>query len=72
MKEKPRINYVTHLPDLMTPAHYNAAHQQKVIRFQLKLGDEGLEIIGDSPYPGLLEELLESLEPEAVEMMLCG
>lgn len=72
MKEKPQIHYVTHLPDLMTPAHYNVAHQRKIIRFQLKLGDEGLEIIGDSPYPGLLEELLESLGPEAIEMMLCG
>jgi hypothetical protein len=30
------------------------------------------EIIGDSPYPHLLEELLTKLGPAAVEMMLCG
>lgn len=72
MKEKLQIAYVGDLPDLMTPEHYHDAHQRKIIRFQLKVGDEGLEIIGDSPYPGLVDELLESLGPEVIERVLCG
>lgn len=69
---KPAVTYVNHLPDLMTWKDYEAAHQQKVVRLCLKVTDEGLEIIGDSPYPCLLEELLEALGPRAIEMMLCG
>jgi len=33
---------------------------------------EGLEIIGDSPYPEQLDELLARLSPADVEMALCG
>ncbi len=72
MIEKPKTTYVNHLPDLMTWDDYEVADQRKQIRVQLTVTDEGLEIIGDSPYPHLLEALLEALGPEAIEMMLCG
>lgn len=72
MSEKPKTTYVNHLPDLMTWDDYEAADRQKRVRFRLTVTDDGLEIIGDSPYPHLLEELLQALEPEVIEMMLCG
>ena len=72
MTEPAKINYVDHLPDLMTWEDYESAHGQKLLRLRLRVTDDGLEIIGDSPYPHDLEELLAALGPEAIEMMLCG
>ncbi len=72
MPEKPGIKYTDHIPDLMTWEDYEVAHRRKLVRIRLQVTEEGLEIIGDSPYPHLLEELLEALGPEAIEMMLCG
>jgi hypothetical protein len=66
------IRYVPHLPDLMTWDDYRGAHREKRLRFRLTVTENGLEILGDSPYPQLLEELLAALGPEAMEMMLCG
>ena len=71
-EKKPTIEYVEHIPDLMTWADYEAAHQRKIIRVRLQVTDNGLEIIGDSAYPHLLEQLLEALDPETISMMLCG
>lgn len=72
MPKKSTIKYINHLPDLMTWDDYERADCRKQIRFRLTVTDEGLEIIGDSPYPHLIEELLESLGPDVIEMMLCG
>lgn len=52
---KPQIKYVAHLPDLMTWDDYEAADRRRRIRLRLSVTDEGLEILGDSPYPRLLE-----------------
>ena len=72
MAEEPTPSYVGHIPDLMTWDDYEVAHERKLIRFRLTVTDQGLEIIGDSPYPHLLEELLRKLDPAVIEMMLCG
>jgi hypothetical protein len=56
----------------MTWDDYEVSHERKLVRFRLTVTDNGLEIIGDSPYPHLLEELLAKLDPAMVEMMLCG
>jgi FtsH ternary system-associated peptide len=69
---KPAIVYVEHLPDLMTTEDYETADTHQRIRIRLAVTDEGLQILADSPYPELLEEWLEQLDPEAIEMMLCG
>jgi len=71
MRNKNAVTYVTHLPDLMTPEDYRADREKKV-RFQLRITDEGIEIHGDSPYPHLLDELLEALEAKEIEKVLCG
>ena len=68
----PNAAYVGHIPDLMTWDDYEVSHERKLVRFRLTVTDQGLEIIGDSPYPHLLEELLAKLDPSVVEMMLCG
>ena len=72
MSDQPTPTYVNHIPDLMTWDDYEVSHERKLIRFRLTVTDNGLEIIGDSPYPHLLEELLAQLDPAVVEMMLCG
>ncbi len=72
MRNEDRVKYVNHIPDLMTWDDYEDVDTKKVVRFQLRVTDDGLEIIGDSPYPHLLEELLAKLDPKVVEMMLCG
>ena len=72
MNEKPVIRFTDHLPDLITPDDYETARQHKTVRFRLRVTNEGIEILGDSSYAGLLENLLTELDPEAIEMMLCG
>ncbi len=72
MSDQPTPTYVNHIPDLMTWDDYEVSHERKLVRFRLTVTDNGLEIIGDSPYPHLLEELLAKLDPAMVEMMLCG
>ncbi len=67
-----KIKYVEHIPDLMDWDDYEVADKKKVVRVQLRVTDEGLEIIGDSPYPHLLEDLLAGIDPKVLEMMLCG
>ena len=57
MPTSPNTVYVDHLPDLMTWDDYAVTHERKLVRFQLKVTDQGLEILGDSPYPHLLEAL---------------
>lgn len=72
MLEKPTTTYVSSIPDLMTWDDYEVSHERKCIRFRLTITDQGLEIIGDSPYPHLLEQMLAKLDPAEIEMMLCG
>lgn len=72
MSKNLNIEYVDHIPELITWTDYETAHQKKQVRLQLTVTDKGLEIVGDSPYPHELEELLAALGPEAIEMMLCG
>jgi len=64
--------YVQHLPDLMTAADYEDPPDRRRLRFRIGTSDSGVEILGDSMHPAALEELLSSLEPEAIERMLCG
>jgi hypothetical protein len=64
--------YVPYLPDLMTWEDYARSHCQKTIRIRLRVTDQGLEVLGDSPYPQDLEKILAALEPQVIEQMLCG
>ncbi len=72
MTVQTRHSFVAHLPDLMEPADHETAHERKLLRVRLLQTDVGIEIIGDSAYPDLLDELLARLDPASTEIMLCG
>jgi hypothetical protein len=72
MPEPSEVVYVGHIPDLMTWDDYEVSHRRRLVRLRLTITEEGVEIIGDSPYPHLLEKLLAELDAKKVEMMLCG
>ncbi len=70
-KENLKIKYVTHLPDLIQPEDYSEAERKK-IRLQIRITDDGIEILGDSMYPQLLEKLLGEAGAEEILGVLCG
>jgi hypothetical protein len=72
MPVQPEVRFVEHLPDLMTWDDYAVADRKRTVRIRLVVADGRIEVLGDSPYPHLLEELLAGLGPKAIEMMLCG
>ncbi|MET0649055.1 MAG: radical SAM-modified peptide, FtsH ternary system-associated [Pyrinomonadaceae bacterium] len=67
----PRHRFVDHLPDLITVEDYRTPEQKRV-RVRITITDEGVEILGDSMYAALLEELLARTGAAEVERMLCG
>ena len=68
----PPIRFVSHLPDLMTPEDYLHDPEPKKLRIRISFTDKGIEILGDSRYVPLLEELLAQAGAKEIEMMLCG
>ncbi len=68
----PKTRFVSHLPDLIEEEDYLESTEQKKIRLRIDLTDEGVEILGDSMYAHLVEELLAQLGAEEIERMLCG
>lgn len=73
MDEKlPRIRFVSGLPDLITAADDPDPSGRKRVRVRISCSDEGIEIIGDSLYESVLEELLIKMGAEEIEKMLCG
>jgi FtsH ternary system-associated peptide len=68
----PRTRFIDHLPDLITEADYLESPDQQKIRVCINLNDEGVEILGDSMYARLVEDMLTQLGAEEIERMLCG
>jgi FtsH ternary system-associated peptide len=66
-----RVRFVSHLPDLITDADYQEP-ERKRIRVRLAITPEGIEILGDSMYAPLIEELLAKTGAKEIERMLCG
>ncbi len=71
MDDEPRIKHVPYLPDLMKGEDYVSIERRRV-RLRIRITDEGIEVLGDSAYPGILEDLLRDLDPAEIEMVLCG
>ena len=67
-----QVRFVDSIPDLIQPEDYAADPEGRLVRVELRLTPEGLEILADAQRPALLEELLEALEGVEVEQMLCG
>lgn len=64
--------FVPHLPDLIKETDYASDPAGKRVRLQLKVTENGIEILGDSVCPETLEKLLEQLGSDTIEQMLCG
>ncbi|MGK7874146.1 MAG: radical SAM-modified peptide, FtsH ternary system-associated [Xenococcaceae cyanobacterium] len=69
---RPKTRFVPHLPDLITEEDYLDSPEQQKIRVRIELTDQGVEILGDSMYAHLVEELLTQLGADEIERMLCG
>jgi hypothetical protein len=67
----PRLRFVGHLPDLITDADY-LEPERKRVRLRITVTDDGIEILADSMYAPLLEELLGRAGADEIERMLCG
>ncbi|MDM8515093.1 hypothetical protein QUF76_02750 [Desulfobacterales bacterium HSG16] len=66
-----QTHFVSKLPDLMGPEDYPESDRKK-IKIQIRMTDSGIEILGDSMYPHLLEELLSGTGAKKIEGVLCG
>ncbi|MCP4663126.1 MAG: hypothetical protein GY856_47655 [bacterium] len=64
--------FVEHLPDLIHPQDYSSDPEGRRVRLRIRPSADGVEVLGDAMRPAVLEELLEELEPEEIEQMLCG
>jgi hypothetical protein len=71
-ESRPAVRFVAHLPDLMKPEDYAAPPGVKKVRVRISVTDEGVEILSDSPYPALLEDLLAQAGVDEMEKVLCG
>ena len=71
---KPQIRprFVAPLPDLITAQDYAAPPGVRKVRLRITLTGQGVEILADSPYPALLEDLLAQAGADEVERVLCG
>lgn len=71
MKNEPKTRYVQTLPDLITPEEYDRTDVRKV-KIQIRITPGGVEILGDSMYPHILEKLLVDAGAREMEGVLCG
>ncbi|MBN2332420.1 MAG: hypothetical protein JXO49_12600 [Deltaproteobacteria bacterium] len=69
---KPRVRFVSQLPDLMVPDDYRQGGSGKKVRIQINPSGEGLEILGDTMHIDELERLLAAVGATTVERVLCG
>lgn len=74
MTETIRTKYrlVPDLPDLIDEENYCDPATDSIIRIQISSGKDGIEILGDSPLPARLEQLLMSLGPQQIDKTPCG
>lgn len=63
---------VEHIPDLIQPEEYDRHPEGRLVRISIRVDGEGVQVLGDAFRPELLEKLLETLGPDAIEQMLCG
>ncbi|CAM5395491.1 radical SAM-modified peptide, FtsH ternary system-associated [Streptomyces griseomycini] len=63
---------VEHIPDLIQPEEYDRHPEGRLVRISIRVDGEGVQVLGDAFRPELLERLLETLGPDAIEQMLCG
>jgi hypothetical protein len=67
-----QYRFVPHLPDLIEPADYRRDPQGRLVRLRIRVADEGVEILGDGARAATIEGLLEGLDADEIQQMLCG
>lgn len=68
----PKTRFVSHLPDLITEEDYLDSPDQKKLRIRINVNEEGVDVLGDSMYAYLVEELMDQLGADEIERILCG
>lgn len=66
------MKIVNQLPDLMTAEDYREPGENRKIRVRITVTEQGIEVLGDSMYPQLLEKVLQELGGGDIEKTLCG
>jgi len=66
------IKYVPHLPDLITYADKINDNGRKKVKIRIEYTENGVEILGDSPYDQSLEDLLIQSGVKEIQKTLCG
>ena len=64
--------FVSSLPDLIEPEEYSSHPDGRLLRFEIRVTDEGVEISGDGFRPVALEQVLRAVSGTTIEQMLCG
>ena len=67
-----QYRFVPYLPDLIEPADYPDDPAGRRVRLRIRVGEEGVEILGDAARAATLEDLLEGLGAQEIQQMLCG
>jgi len=68
----PKTRFVSHLPDLITEEDYLDSPEQKKLRIRINVNEEGVDVLGDSMYAYLVEQLMDQLGADEIERILCG
>jgi FtsH ternary system-associated peptide len=63
---------VEHIPDLIQPEEYEQHPEGRLVRISIRVDGAGVQVLGDAFRPEVLEQLLQTLGPDAIEQMLCG
>jgi FtsH ternary system-associated peptide len=66
------FTFVPELPDLITPDEYDAHPDGRLVRLQIVVTEDGVQILGDAFRPAAVEALLAALGDGPIEEMLCG
>lgn len=64
--------FVAALPDLIDAAEYESYPDGRLMRFQLRVTDDGVQVLGDAFRPAVLESILRGIDDGPIEQMLCG
>ncbi len=67
-----RTKIVDRLPDLITESDYRTPTDRKKVRVRITVTDEGVEVLGDSMYPILAEEVVREVSEDDIEWTPCG
>lgn len=72
MNIPPNTKTVDSLPDLITETDYLDPPDKKKVRIKISITSEGVDLLSDSMYPVLAEDILREISDDVMEYVLCG